>query len=612
MSEFQRILSSASIEQIVAPHVELKKTGKTLSGCCPFHKEKTPSFNVYPENNTYHCFGCGANGDCVNFLNELLGVEPLEALKMIASISGVAPPEMYKKPASFAAKDQTLQKLWDVSVDPAPSPTNFVTRLEKAGWPARPYQPRALQSAAAGMGSMFHKIADCGLPLFQRSTFSRPVDAQTFPPQEGGFVLAGRKLGMNDNMQPTGFVVMSVAANGAIQILRRLEAEASPPSVIATSAACGNRLNIENLFISDNPTRAMRANRTVPAAFPAAPTWRTQDIRCIRSAFPNATLIIDANGFSDKSWNTLVRQMGAAFNRVQVGGSLSDISGIVPALDFRVLQLVSNWKALQDNSEIAPGSAAMIMAQERAQAFLDAMATIPAMRLVCGQHMADAGLPVQYGPVNDPSLRQVAPRAPRSLSVIGEKARKADENKFSCPEYWLHTLDPALVDLPYLNVTQWEKIPSEKFGDHAPIARAMTAFLRDPSTSQLPTDRYHSAFWTFAARLTGQHQVPAPLIDHWRKRMAGNSDFWEQTHIAGSSLYKQSVDRVSRSMALVLHELEKEIDLQDARLASLDPEYEEQLRAKSLARLGVTPAAQQAPDYVYESEAHASDAPGTD
>ena len=51
------------IEQTISGYIPLKRRGKNLVGLCPFHNEKTPSFTVYPENQSFYCFGCGATGD---------------------------------------------------------------------------------------------------------------------------------------------------------------------------------------------------------------------------------------------------------------------------------------------------------------------------------------------------------------------------------------------------------------------------------------------------------------------------------------------------------------------------------------------------------------------
>jgi DNA primase len=54
---------------------ELKRTGKVLMGRCPFHQEDTASFAIYPQTNTYHCFGCGSSGDSVEFYSKINGVD---------------------------------------------------------------------------------------------------------------------------------------------------------------------------------------------------------------------------------------------------------------------------------------------------------------------------------------------------------------------------------------------------------------------------------------------------------------------------------------------------------------------------------------------------------
>ncbi|HEY0897340.1 MAG TPA: CHC2 zinc finger domain-containing protein, partial [Sphingobacteriaceae bacterium] len=65
-----KILETALIEEVVGDFVHLKKRGASLIGNCPFHNEKTPSFNVSPSKGIYKCFGCGKGGDAVRFIME--------------------------------------------------------------------------------------------------------------------------------------------------------------------------------------------------------------------------------------------------------------------------------------------------------------------------------------------------------------------------------------------------------------------------------------------------------------------------------------------------------------------------------------------------------------
>ena len=72
----------------------MKKTGNRYKGLCPFHSEKTPSFFVNPDNNFYHCFGCGAGGDSINFVMEIENLTFVESVKMLAERSGMELPDM--------------------------------------------------------------------------------------------------------------------------------------------------------------------------------------------------------------------------------------------------------------------------------------------------------------------------------------------------------------------------------------------------------------------------------------------------------------------------------------------------------------------------------------
>ena len=80
----EQILQAARIEEVVSEFVTLKKRGANLIGCCPFHNEKTPSFNVNPARNIFKCFGCGKAGDSAKFLMEHEHLTYPEALRYLA------------------------------------------------------------------------------------------------------------------------------------------------------------------------------------------------------------------------------------------------------------------------------------------------------------------------------------------------------------------------------------------------------------------------------------------------------------------------------------------------------------------------------------------------
>lgn len=81
------------IEQLVGSYVDLKRRGKTFVGLCPFHNEKTPSFTVYPDSNSFYCFGCGAGGDAITFIRRIENLDYVEAVKSVAQAAGMKMPE---------------------------------------------------------------------------------------------------------------------------------------------------------------------------------------------------------------------------------------------------------------------------------------------------------------------------------------------------------------------------------------------------------------------------------------------------------------------------------------------------------------------------------------
>lgn len=88
-----RIRDATDIVDLVSEHVQLTRRGRNFLGLCPFHEEKTPSFNVNPDRQFYHCFGCGAGGDVFKFIQEIDRVTFVEAVKFLAERAGIALPE---------------------------------------------------------------------------------------------------------------------------------------------------------------------------------------------------------------------------------------------------------------------------------------------------------------------------------------------------------------------------------------------------------------------------------------------------------------------------------------------------------------------------------------
>ena len=86
----QAVLEKTDIVELIGRTVSLAKSGRGFLGLCPFHSEKTPSFNVLPEKRIFHCFGCGVGGNAIRFLMKSEGLSFPEAVRALAESSGVA------------------------------------------------------------------------------------------------------------------------------------------------------------------------------------------------------------------------------------------------------------------------------------------------------------------------------------------------------------------------------------------------------------------------------------------------------------------------------------------------------------------------------------------
>ncbi len=89
----QDIHDRLDIADVISSYVSLKPAGRRFKGLCPFHGEKTPSFTVYPETNSFYCFGCGAAGDVIGFIQRIENLDRIEAIKACADRAGLSMPE---------------------------------------------------------------------------------------------------------------------------------------------------------------------------------------------------------------------------------------------------------------------------------------------------------------------------------------------------------------------------------------------------------------------------------------------------------------------------------------------------------------------------------------
>ena len=89
----QELRFKTDIEDVISTYVSLRKRGSTSIGLCPFHNEKTPSFTVYNETQSFYCFGCGAGGDAVTFIKNIENLDYMDAVKLLAQRAGMQMPD---------------------------------------------------------------------------------------------------------------------------------------------------------------------------------------------------------------------------------------------------------------------------------------------------------------------------------------------------------------------------------------------------------------------------------------------------------------------------------------------------------------------------------------
>ncbi len=100
-AEIDRIVSAVDIVDVIGSRVKLKTSGRDKVALCPFHDENTPSFTVTPSKQVYFCFGCGAAGDAMEFIQEYEGRSFLECLEILADMAGLPVPKADRRPSAI-------------------------------------------------------------------------------------------------------------------------------------------------------------------------------------------------------------------------------------------------------------------------------------------------------------------------------------------------------------------------------------------------------------------------------------------------------------------------------------------------------------------------------
>ena len=106
----EEVVRRNDITDVVASYVQLRHRGRTHTGLCPFHSEKTPSFVVYPETQSFYCFGCGAGGDVITFIKKINNLDYVEAVKYLAGRAGMPMPEEDDKVGRLRSRVLSVNK----------------------------------------------------------------------------------------------------------------------------------------------------------------------------------------------------------------------------------------------------------------------------------------------------------------------------------------------------------------------------------------------------------------------------------------------------------------------------------------------------------------------
>ncbi len=146
MSVVDEIKARLDIVDVVGAYVPLKKAGRTYKGLCPFHSEKTPSFVVNPDRQTWHCFGaCGTGGDIFSFIQRVENVDFPESLRLLGERAGV---DVRPRTSADQAEDEARQRMVDIHAAAAQLFYNHLLNSPAAG-AARAYLERRQVDDAA-------------------------------------------------------------------------------------------------------------------------------------------------------------------------------------------------------------------------------------------------------------------------------------------------------------------------------------------------------------------------------------------------------------------------------------------------------------------------------
>ena len=106
----EELTRRTDITELIGSYVQLKRKGRLYGGLCPFHSERSPSFYVYPDTQSFYCFGCGAGGDAITFTKKINSIDYPEAVKLLAARAGMPEPEEDDKTGRMRSRILSMNK----------------------------------------------------------------------------------------------------------------------------------------------------------------------------------------------------------------------------------------------------------------------------------------------------------------------------------------------------------------------------------------------------------------------------------------------------------------------------------------------------------------------
>lgn len=182
----QAILRAHDIADIVGRYVQLTKQGQYMKGLCPFHSEKSPSFTVTPEKQIYHCFGCGAGGNLIRFVQEVEGISFGEAVRKLAAEAHISIGESALAGMPETQEQKDRQKLLE-AYEWAGKLYQYILMNTEQGKPARAYLHKR------GLNDRLIETFGIGYAYAHWSKLAELLEKRGFPMplmEQGGLVSA--------------------------------------------------------------------------------------------------------------------------------------------------------------------------------------------------------------------------------------------------------------------------------------------------------------------------------------------------------------------------------------------------------------------------------------